>query len=381
MTERSLTLAFLADPGSVHSRRWIGAFARRGHRVHIFVPRGADASGLPAGVEIEPYVDYGRRLRPAGALRAAVSLRRRLAMVDPDVVHAHYVTRFGWIARIADRHPIVVTAWGSDVLRASAMSPLARWMTRRTLASADLVTVVSDELGRAAVAAGAHADRVRRVQFGVDGSRFTPGPADEGLRERLGVVGRRVVLSPRWIRPIYRQETVVEAMAALPDDVVVLMTGAGADPATLRGLLGTAARLGVAERLRVLDGIEHTAMPDLYRLADVVVSVPESDAFPVTALEAMACARPLVLSDQPSAREGLAGVEASGLAATRLVPVGDAGTTAAAIGALLELAPAARSAAGPALRAAALERGDETRNMDRMEAYYLALAERREPGP
>lgn len=382
MTERRLTLAFVADPESVHVRRWLGAFVQRGHRIHLFMPRTAvPTPGMAEGVQLQPYEDYGRRLRPLGALRATASLRTRLRMVRPDVVHAHYVTRYGWLARMADVQPLVVTAWGSDVFRTGEMSPYARWLTRSALSNAKLVTVVGEALGAAAVAAGARPDRVRVVQFGVDAARFAPGPAPDALRARLGLGGRRLVFAPRWIRPVYRQDVVVAALEALPADAVLLMTTRNGDPELVGRLRAAAERSGVSERLRLVDAIDHAEMPDLFRLADVVVSVPETDAFSVTALEAMACGRPLVLSDLPSAREGLGGVDPAGLAATRLVPVGDVGTTGAAIRELLELEPGARSAAAGALRTAALARGDERREMDRMEGFYLAIAEGLEPGP
>ncbi len=382
MSERSLRLAFVADPESIHVRRWLAAFVRRGHRVHLFVPRTlVPAPALPDGVELEPYEDYGRRLRPVGALRATASLRRRLRMLRPDVVHAHYITRYGWLARMADVRPFVMTPWGSDVFRAREMSPYARWLTRSALSNARLVTVVGDALGAAAVAAGARAERLRIVQFGVDPERFTPGPAPEELRDRLGLGGRRLVLAPRWIRPVYRQDVAAATLAALPPDVVILMPAENGDRELIGRLRAAADRADMSDRLRLLDRIDHADMPDLLRAADVVVSVPESDAFSVSALEAMACGRPLVLSDLPSAREGLAPVGPEGRAATRLVPVGDVEATAAAIRELLDLDPPARAAGAQALRSAALDRADERREMDRMERFYLEIAAGAEPGP
>jgi glycosyltransferase involved in cell wall biosynthesis len=46
-------------------------------------------------------------------------------------------------------------------------------------------------------------------------------------------------------------------------------------------------------------------MPDVYRAADVVVSLASSDSSPRSVWEALACARPVVVSDLPWAREEL----------------------------------------------------------------------------
>jgi glycosyltransferase involved in cell wall biosynthesis len=44
---------------------------------------------------------------------------------------------------------------------------------------------------------------------------------------------------------------------------------------------------------------------DIYRLADVVVSVPTSDGTPVSILEALACAIPVITTDLPALHEWL----------------------------------------------------------------------------
>ena len=47
-------------------------------------------------------------------------------------------------------------------------------------------------------------------------------------------------------------------------------------------------------------------MPDVYRAADVVVSVSSSDSSPRSVWEALACGRPVVVSDLQWARDELA---------------------------------------------------------------------------
>ena len=75
-------------------------------------------------------------------------------------------------------------------------------------------------------------------------------------------------------------------------------------------------------------------MPDLYRLADVVVSIPASDGGPVTVAEALAVGRPVVATDLPSVREWLAELDPEAL-----VPVDDVAATAAAVETVLSRGP------------------------------------------
>ncbi|MEX2394800.1 MAG: glycosyltransferase, partial [Actinomycetota bacterium] len=55
-----------------------------------------------------------------------------------------------------------------------------------------------------------------------------------------------------------------------------------------------ARRLGVAERLRFMQPVEHAELPDLYRAADVVVVPSASESFGLVALEASGCGTPVV---------------------------------------------------------------------------------------
>jgi glycosyltransferase involved in cell wall biosynthesis len=220
----------------------------------------------------------------------------------------------------------------------------------------------------AVIAAGARPGRVRRVQFGVDTQQFAPGPIDPGLHRWLDLEGP-FVFSARALRPLYRHDTVVEAVARLPGEVGLVMSGRGADPAYRRRIEAQARSLGLEDRLRILDEIADEEMPSLYRAAAAVVSVPESDGLPATILEAMACGTPVVVSDLPGLRELLDPV-----APDLIVPVGDPTRLAEALESLLARGPAERSTLAASLRDRAVEVGDREVNMLRMEALYAELA-------
>jgi glycosyltransferase involved in cell wall biosynthesis len=63
--------------------------------------------------------------------------------------------------------------------------------------------------------------------------------------------------------------------------------------------------LGLAEVIHWQGPIAYSGMPDWYRTADVVISVPSSDSSPKTVYEAMACGVPVIISDLPWAASTL----------------------------------------------------------------------------
>ncbi len=273
----------------------------------------------------------------------------------------------GWNAWLSGFHPYVVTLWGSDVFVHARQWRIARVLARRTLRAADLV-MVNPVMRDAAVAAGADPERLGVVTIGVDVRRFSPGPAPVGLRERLGLQGKRVLFAPRTIDPLYRQGVVVEALARLPGDVAVVMSTARAQADELARLKSLAGELGLTDRLVLVPEIGHGEMPGFYRLADVVVSIPASDSASVTMLEALACERPVVVSDLPAVRQWLGGE-----AGLELVPVDDPPATAKAIAGLLSEPPAERGRRVSRLRARVVEGSDQARTLAEMESMYYAL--------
>jgi len=356
----------------------VRAFVSLGHQIYLLVSDGQPAARGRvhdvaredfAGATLVTFRDYGERLRPPGALRARASLRQVLASISPDVVHAHAVTRYGWLADLAGRHPFVVTPWGSDLLVTVPRSKLARFLARRALSRADLVTVDSPALGRAAITLGAAPARLRLIGFGVDPDRFQPGPPDYGLRHAWDVEGRRVIFSPRSLAPIYRQDVAIRALAELPADTVLVLTLHNADPATADALRALASELGVNDRIRWLLPIDHAAMPAAYRLAAIVLSIPESDSMPVTLWEAAACGRPVVASDLPDARALLEAVDPDAI-----VPIGGVAATASALRRALARPAVDEIEVGRHLRQLARDRGDQRKNLSRMDALYRALA-------
>jgi glycosyltransferase involved in cell wall biosynthesis len=365
-----LRLAFLGDAGSPHLHRWLNAFVARGHAVALLVPEGAErpADALP-GVEILGFRSLTARPSVAGAWAARRDLRRVLGAWRPDVLHAHYARSPAWHAWLSGFRPYAVTVWGSDVLLAGRGGRVGRFATRVALRDAALVTAGTKRLEAAALALGARPDRVREAQFGIDTERFRPGPPPAGLRQELGLGPARVVVSTRILAPLYRHAVVIEALAQLAGDVVVLSTAMRADPEERSRLESLAAERGVADRWRILPAMDAAEMADLYRLADAVVSVPESDAMPQSVMEAMATGTPAVVSDLPDARDWL-----GDLTPQLIVPVGDATATAAALRSALAQDPAEKEALAERLRHRIVERADAGRSMDRVEGWYRELA-------
>ena len=353
MTRRRLLL--LGDANSVHLRRWATEMQARDWTVAVVTARPQAQDGVEQRV-LSPVARASDWLWRVGEARAHV------ADVAPDIVHAHYVTSYGYLAARCARHPLVMTAWGSDLLVTPRTSRVLRWLTGWTLRRADLITGDSADLVAAAEAYRPRAP-VRLVHWGVDTARFRPAPwADKPGFE---------VVSPRNWEPNYNVVTVLEAFAALrrarPGLAARLhLMGGGPQEPMLRD---RAAALGLGEAAVFHGRLDDAGMGAVLARCRVSVSVPTSDATSVALLESMACGLAVVASDLPANRAWL---DAS---AGVLVPAGDAAALARALQHLADDgALAARL--GEANRERIARDGERRVQMDAMARLYDELLAR-----
>jgi glycosyltransferase involved in cell wall biosynthesis len=177
-----------------------------------------------------------------------------------------------------------------------------------------------------------------------------------------------LILSARALRPIYRHETVLDAVAGMESDAVVVTGARGADDRYLQDLRRRADHLGLGDRFLVSPEFSDAQMPALFASADLVVSVPESDGLPQTVLEAMAVGTPVVATDLPGARSCLA------THPELLVPVGDAAALTQAMTRQLALGATEREGLARDLRSVVVERFEYRTHMLAMEEAYYRLA-------
>lgn len=342
-------LCLLGDANSVHLRRWAAEMLARGWRVSVVTARPQPIDGVEQ--HVLPPVQRSRDwLWRAGAARRAV---RALA---PDLVHAHYVSSYGWLAARCGRRPLVMTAWGSDVLVTPRHSRLMHALTGWTLRRADLVTGDSLDLV-------AEIDRYRprrpavQVHWGADLARFTP--AAWSARAPFDLVSLR-----SW-EPNYRIDRIVAAVALLRPEVPVVLHLLGGGPLEAE-LRAQVAALGLQDAVQFHGRVGDAAMVAVLQRCKASVSVPVSDATSVSVLESMACGVPVVASDLPANRQWLS------TEPRLLVDGADEHAIAAALRLLWQDEALARRVADAQLARMQAEGGRQAQ-MDRMDALYREL--------
>jgi len=306
-----MRICYVADGRFIHALRWLRYFSERGKEMYLvsFVPMepqhvaaveatGARYLGHLGAFHLKRFWRTGRDL---------LFLRRLLRRERIDLLHCHFLGSGAWFAALSRFHPFVLTILGGDIngpdwkpgkdVRERLLSPFA-------LRNADLITCHPYQL-RQAVKRFAQT-RIEMVHCGVNLTCFSPGPRPQRLLEQWKLPpNARVVLSPRLLRPLYNIETIAaaarEVCAAVPSVYFLFAFLRDAVDKDYENRVReiVAADPFTSERVQFIGDIPHEEMPDYYRLADVVVSIPSHDGTALSVLESMACDTPVVVSRIP----------------------------------------------------------------------------------
>ncbi len=199
--------------------------------------------------------------------------------------------------------PLISSAWGSDVL---ALRGVNRPRAKLALDASSVIFVDSAHLGREARALSGSDVPIEVVRWGLDLKAFAPG-SPEAAREALGIpVKGPLVVGIRGLSRIYNPELLLEAFARVHDgDPRARLLLKHPQPEAPAFVASAIHRLGLGDAVTVLGNVPQERLSDVYRAADVVVSIASSDSSPRSVWEALACGRPVVVSDLPWARDEL----------------------------------------------------------------------------
>lgn len=370
-----LRLCYIGSLSNVHTRRWAGFFAQQGHEVHIIATMPRQDSE-PSDIKVYSLATHRTGNHLLDLFLAALSLSSRVAelrrlfrVIAPDIVHVHYVNEAALFSVVAGLRPLVLTAWGSDIVISPEKSWIRRQAVKYTLKRADLITCDADHVKRRIVHFGVNPEKVKVIFFGTDVARFQPGQRDRALRKRWAPAGGPVVISIRSLEPIYDLESFVRAIppvrARFPE-ATFLIGGSGSLAGALREL---AVKLGVEQNVRFLGVLSQEELPTYLASSDVYVSTALSDGgIAASTAEAMASGLPVVITDVGDNRQWVEDA-VNGF----LVPLRDPQTLAERVMRLLE-ARDLRACMGSAGRQVIVNRNNWHKEMLRMEELYQALA-------
>lgn len=348
-----MRLVLIGDGESPHLLKWARALAQQKPAIELWA-----ASTRGFAPEFSFLLPEDRRLalntRPAqggGNMAVLAQLPRLgawLKRVQPDWLHAHYLTSHGTLAWAAKRGwglraRIASSAWGSDILVAPQQGWAYRWLTQKVLRESSLCSSDSAHMSERMRELGAA--EVMTFPFGL-----------ESLPKQNARKNPWQFFANRGLEPIYQPQRVIEVfrgIAARQPEARLIVANDGSLRAELEAAV---ARAGLAERVQFVGRLDPSTQGRYYAQSRWYLSLPRSDSASVSVLEAMAHECLPLLSDLPANHELLRlppGAPRHGLILPEDMGMGEGGAQDALLAAMQDLTPTpeAAAAAGAANRA------------------------------
>ncbi|MFC1864254.1 glycosyltransferase [Chloroflexota bacterium] len=363
-----MRICLLGNAESIHLQRFAAWFAERGHEVHVltFVDGEIEKVGvhhvklriMPLPYPYEYLISLPFQIR---------QVREMVKEIKPDILHGHFLSNYGLYAACTGFHPLVVSAWGSDMLIVPKRDLLVKALTKYTLKKADCVACFSSAIKEEAVKLGAASDKLEVAFVGISIEEFNSGQRDETLCQELGIADLPVVISTRSLAYIYDVESLVRSIPLILQEVPetkFIIAGDGKQKYYLESL---SSKLGISDSIRFVGQVPHDELPRYLASADIYVSTSLSDGTSQSLLEAMACELAPVVTDIPANQPWINNGE-NGF----LFPVKSIQALADSVVYLLQNKDI-REKFGKVSREVIEERAEYGREMERMEKIYHKL--------
>ncbi len=229
--------------------------------------------------------------------RLPVGMVRLIRQENIDMIHSHLPGQnfYSCVAGSLTGCKTIVTYHGGiETFRSGGLRGAIRlgWVRR----SADAVVVVCDHVGQMLRNARFPVEKIVRIYNGIRVEKFQV-PADGRLRRELGLrKGAKLVGMIANLRESKNYGSFIRAALKVKDSMpqTRFVAVGDMDPAIAKPLLGLVEQLGLQDRFIFLGF--RSDVPEILGELDVFVLSSVSEGFPLVMLEAMAAAKPVIVT-------------------------------------------------------------------------------------
>ena len=193
--------------------------------------------------------------------------------IKPDLIHAHFITKYGFHLPLLGDYPKIVTAWGDDILILPQSNRILFSFTSTSSISADLIYAVSQDIRYHIIHDFLIPEKkVHHLPFGVDTDQFSPSQ-DTPDEEKKKVV----IYSNRNFLPIYGMDDILKgfylALQQNPN-ISLILKGEGPDKERIRQEI---VRIGLELHVTIRDKTEYNEVSCELKKIDIFITASGRD--------------------------------------------------------------------------------------------------------
>ena len=300
--KNQIKVLLLASASSAHTIKWGNGLLSAGCDVTIFSLNSSfDMDQYSKGIRIESInipsnvlsAKFGS-IEKLVYIKALPKLKRLLAQIQPNILHAHYASSYGLLAAFAGFHPLIVSVWGGDIFTFPNKSFLNKNLINYLLKKTDRILSTSHFM--AAEIEKYTSKKILVTPFGIDTEKFKPK-----IDQSLFNGGDIVIGTVKGLEQPYGIEYLLQAFKLIYEKypnlpMKLLIVGGGSLELKLKKL---AKELNIDKVTTFTGYIEYKNIEQYHNMLDIylALSVMDDESFGVAILEAGACEKPVIVSD------------------------------------------------------------------------------------
>ncbi|RJR26538.1 MAG: glycosyltransferase family 4 protein [Desulfobacteraceae bacterium] len=241
------------------------------HRFHYFFKNFEKLVGLGGIISVLRKNPFFYFQVPSFLLLAYLHLKKSVKLIQPDIIHAHWIFPQGFLSSLLKRPndiPYLLTVHGGDIF--GLQGSVWKVIKRRALSGAAGVTVVSKAIKKEILDTIEPSLEIKVLSMGVDSTLFHPDQRDHSIKEQYNISGPFLLFVGRLVEKKgvrYLLEAMPRVLREFPDTKLMII-GEGPLGSPLKRF---AANLNILKHVIFTGAMSHRELPKYFATADVFI--------------------------------------------------------------------------------------------------------------
>ena len=294
-----MKLLLLSDANSVHTFKW--AIALKNRKVDLLVfsilkpnndfnykykQNGIDVISSNLNIKLNKLREPS--FRKINYLSCLPLLKKTIKNFNPDIVHAHYASSYGFLALFCKYRPIILSVWGSDIYFFPYKNKIFKSLMKFVIRHPDVICSTSSTMKDLIEKDYMRYD-VNVVPFGIDLKIFKPN-RNKNFKFTVGTI--KSIENHNGLDCLIDAANIIINKYDL--DIKFLIVG---DGSLKNKMQDKAKNLKIEKNIEFVGSVKHEKVPKYYDLMSIFVAVSTRESFGVSVLEAAACEIPSITSN------------------------------------------------------------------------------------
>lgn len=301
-----MKILFLANGNSIHTQRWVKWYLDSGWDVELVTIKRLPNENefkkisqyiLP-NIPIGYTSKYWKIMLPIKIMIYVPILLRITRKVRPDIIIAHEIPTWGvylgYMKKFNNYSSTMCVSWGFSKMDENEY--IRTHAETTALKQIDYIRAQSQSITDALITyRKVPANKILFKTWGIDTKLFKKLSEEEkrALKIKMGLEGKKIVISTRNIAPFYNIDTILRAMKLVHEhdsEIRCIILKGSSDESYRKEMISLSNELEINSICTFLDS--QSSLDDVAQylsISDVSVMVPNTDQASASLLEAMAC--------------------------------------------------------------------------------------------